>query len=238
MDGIYDEKLLPCVRESLLYKYSSRIVERTGKMLVAGFQSEDNRYSWNFRRRRVWSPGQGSPAASTQGRHPPRISAARESPAWRSASRWGWSPPTPAPPSPWRARAPGDWWSSQDLRYIFNEIWTCFPVFEANINDHGKHVRCVCTSIILEDLHSTKCAFRDKWRHEKLGEASMYGWKRQTARQILIYLLQKLRPSRRLGLKCQFKYLKLNRRMCQSSEWPSQTCRLGTLTALLWKILT
>lgn len=42
MDGIYEENILPCVRESPLYKYSSRIVERTGKMLVAGFQSEDD----------------------------------------------------------------------------------------------------------------------------------------------------------------------------------------------------
>ena len=136
------------------------------------------------------SPGLCSLAASTQGRHPPRISGAVGSPAWRSASRWGWSPPTPAPPSPWRARAPGDWWSSQDLRCISNEILTCFPVFEAYVYKwpYGKHVRCACTSIILEDLHSTKCAFRDKWRHEKLGEASIYGWKRQTARQILLLI--------------------------------------------------
>ena len=47
-DIYFNLTILPCVRESLLYKYSSHIVERTEKMLVAEFRSEDN-HKKNFR---------------------------------------------------------------------------------------------------------------------------------------------------------------------------------------------
>ena len=120
---------LPCVRESLLYKYSSHIVERTEKMLVAVSRSEDNHkenFRWRYRR---WSPWRGSRAPSTQDRHPPRTFLERGCQGWRSASRrsrWGLSPLSPTPPSPWTTRAPGGLWSSQDLKDILSEILVCF----------------------------------------------------------------------------------------------------------------
>ena len=79
----------------------------------------------------------------------------------------------------------------------------------------------MCTHLLFYKIYTRqqKCALK---RQVETWKARRSFYKRMKERQTdkFPYLLQKLRPSRRLGLKCQFKYLKLNRRMCQSSEWP------------------
>ena len=78
----------------------------------------------------------------------------------------------------------------------------------------------MCTHLLFYKIYTRqKCALK---RQVETWKARRSFYKRMKERQTdkFSYLLQKLRPSRRLGLKCQFKYLKLNRRMCQSSEWP------------------
>lgn len=80
--------------------------------------------------------------------------------------------------------------------------------------------RTMCTHLLFCKIYTRKkCALK---RQVETWKARRSFYKRMKERQTdkFSYLLQKLRPSRRLGLKCQFKYLKLNRRMCKSSEWP------------------
>ena len=86
------------------------------------------------------------------------------------------------------------------------------------INDLMENTCAVRAHLLFSKIYTRQNVLLETSGNMKSLEKLLYMDERDRQPDKFSYLLQKLRPSRRLGLKCQFKYLKLNRRMCQSSE--------------------